>query len=115
MGDVDPWLRWHWLLGFPPEAERAGISVGLINLRCIRLRKAAFGRPFIRLQSEPPDGSTRKTLAEYTRIYLRSLECPAIAAESRRGKDDRDHFAAQVAEGMKRAQLVLVPRDSGIA
>jgi hypothetical protein len=28
---------------------------------------------------------------------------------------DRDHFAAFVAEGMKRAQLMLVPRDPGIA
>jgi hypothetical protein len=57
----------------------------------------------------------RKTLAEYTRIYLRSLECPAMVAETPRGEDDRNHFAAHVAEGMKRAQLVLVPRDPGIA
>jgi hypothetical protein len=52
----------------------------------------------------------RKTLAEFSRVYLRSLECPAIVPKIR-GEDDDDHFAAHVAEGMKRAKLVLVPRD----
>jgi hypothetical protein len=51
----------------------------------------------------------RKTLAEFSRVYLRSLECPAIVPEIR-GEHDGDHFAAHVAEGMKRAKLVLVPR-----
>jgi hypothetical protein len=49
-------------------------------------------------------------LAEFSRVYLRSLECPAIVTEIRR-EDDHDHFAAHVAEGMKRAKLVLVQRD----
>jgi hypothetical protein len=62
-----------------------------------------------------PMDRPRTTLAEYTRIYLRSLECPVIVAETPPGEDDRDHFAAHVAAGMKRAQLVLVPRDPSIA
>jgi hypothetical protein len=46
-------------------------------------------------------------LAEFSRVYLRSHECPAIVIET--GPDgDSDHFAAHVALGMKRAKLVLV-------
>jgi hypothetical protein len=52
---------------------------------------------------DPP----RKTLAEFSKVYLHSLECPAVVPVSR-GEDDDDHFAAHVAEGMKRAKLVLV-------
>jgi len=52
----------------------------------------------------------RKTFAEFSKVYLRSLQCPAIVAETRDGDED-DHFAAQVAEGMKKAKLVLVPRN----
>ena len=52
----------------------------------------------------------RKTLAEFSRVYLRSLECRAVFVEIG-DEDDDDHFAAHVAEGMKKAKMVLVPRD----
>jgi hypothetical protein len=43
-------------------------------------------------------------------VYLRSLECRAVFVEIG-DEDDDDHFAAHVAEGMKKAKMVLVPRD----
>lgn len=48
----------------------------------------------------------RKTLVEFSRAYLRSLECPAIVVE----RDDCQ-YAAHVARGMKKANLVLVPTE----
>jgi hypothetical protein len=52
-------------------------------------------------------------LAEFTRVYLRSLECPAIVPEIR--GEDNDHFAALVAEGMKKAKLALVFTGPSVA
>ncbi len=46
----------------------------------------------------------RKTLAEYSRAYLRSLETPAIVYN----EGDRNSFAEHVASGMKKATLQLV-------
>jgi hypothetical protein len=53
----------------------------------------------------------RKTLAEFSRVYLLSRECPAIVTEIR-CEDDGDHFAVHVAQGMKRAKLLLEPPDN---
>jgi hypothetical protein len=57
--------------------------------------KAAFGRFFVRCNRSRPVDRPRKTLAEFSRVYLRSLECPAIVPKIR-GEDDDDHFAAHV-------------------
>ena len=51
----------------------------------------------------------RKTLSEFTKIYLRSLGRQPIGTETL--DEDEDHFPACVALGMKRAKLVLEPRE----
>lgn len=51
----------------------------------------------------------RNTLAEFTRIYLRSLDRPPLISED--VNENEDHFAAHVALGLKRAGLVQELRD----
>jgi hypothetical protein len=49
------------------------------------------------------DHEPKTTLAEFSRIYLRSLQTPAII-ETAPGEEDADgRFAARVALGMSRA------------
>jgi hypothetical protein len=53
----------------------------------------------------------RKTLAEFSRIYLRSLETPAIVETALDEDNGERGFAACVVLGMKRAKLVPEPRN----
>lgn len=71
------------------------------------IMEAALGGLSFGCNRSCPVDPPRKTLAEFSRVYLRSLESAAIVAE-RRGADD-DHYAAHVAEGIRKAKLTLVP------
>ena len=47
----------------------------------------------------------RKTLAEFSRAYLRSLETPIVVETVLDGDDTEVRFAARVALGMRRAVM----------
>lgn len=53
----------------------------------------------------------RKTLAEFSRAYLRSLDTPVIHDTALDGDNGESAFAACVVVGMKRARLEPEPRN----
>ena len=108
-------MRDHFLRGCvqratPPATHRIWSGTADSGMQCPSvqaLTRSRVVRATFSLSTglEPLVDRERKTLAEFSRTYLRSLETPIIVDSVLDGHDAEGRFAASVALGMRRAVM----------